>query len=212
MTPKPRPVPPANDCISIMAQAAYDGDARKVGMLARYMSVNHPGRVLTRGYATPLMAACMCPDPDASLATARVLLERGAKVNGRCPYDGRTALHEAVSAKRRELVSLLLAYGADLKAKDDNDASTPLHVAIYANYVEIVRALTDAGASVEAEDARGRSVKYLVGWYSPVDGEIQKIVERIWRIRREARELIKATKRRGRKAKAKPAACRGRRL
>jgi len=58
--------------------------------------------------------ACM----DGHLEMAKLLLEKGADVNYREPYQGDTALFNAVVFKHEQIIELLLSKGADVTVKD----------------------------------------------------------------------------------------------
>jgi ankyrin repeat protein len=85
---------------------------------------------------------------------ARLLLERGADVNG-------GALHSAAAGVRLDLVRLLLAAGADVDRRDPDTGRCPLHTAVAADSdgdaAEIVRVLLAAGADVNATTHDGAS-------------------------------------------------------
>jgi ankyrin repeat protein len=87
-------------------------------------------------------------------ATARLLLERGADVDG-------GALHAAAGAGQLELVRLLLSAGADVDRRDRDTGCVPLHAAVAAGTVGdapgIVQALLNAGADVNATTTDGAS-------------------------------------------------------
>jgi ankyrin repeat protein len=86
--------------------------------------------------------------------TTRLLLERGADVNG-------GALHAAAAGARPDLVRSLLAAGADVNRRDPETGRAPLHEAVAAGSArdaqEVVRALLQAGADVNATTTDGAS-------------------------------------------------------
>jgi ankyrin repeat protein len=87
-------------------------------------------------------------------ATARLLLERGARADG-------GALYAAAERGHTELVRLLLAAGADVDRRDPDSGRTALHAAVAGRAdgaaPEIVRLLLDAGADVDATTTDGAS-------------------------------------------------------
>jgi ankyrin repeat protein len=87
-------------------------------------------------------------------STARLLLQRGAAVDG-------GALHAAASGGRLELVELLMEAGADVDRRDPHTGRTPLHAAVAAGSAgearAVVRVLLSAGADVDATTADGAS-------------------------------------------------------
>lgn len=79
-----------------------------------------------------------------------VLLERGAPVDARGPYD-RTPLRAAAENGNRDMVNLLLAAGADIHAVDEM-GWTPLHAAAHAGKMDMIVFLLEHGADIQARD------------------------------------------------------------
>ena len=103
----------------------------------------------TRGF-TPLHVAAR----TRSVSAVRALLAAGADVRA-TDSDGRTALHYAIRAKRREMVLMLVnEFGADINART-NDGRTPLYIAVGFDFLEIARLLVRMGADVEAKTREG---------------------------------------------------------
>ncbi|MCH7792913.1 MAG: ankyrin repeat domain-containing protein [Planctomycetes bacterium] len=108
------------------------------------------------------------------LGTARILLERGAKVEAKAE-QGKTALHLAASYGDLQLVKFLIAAGASVHARTASRA-TPLHLAasglsLWGNdlqptrsptrYGDIAKYLLEQGADVNASDDIESTPLYL---------------------------------------------------
>jgi len=63
------------------------------------------------------------------LEVLQALLEAGAEPNAKNSKTGRTALHEAVTYGRLEVVKALIAKRADIN-QPDSDGNAPLHTAV----------------------------------------------------------------------------------
>lgn len=72
---------------------------------------------------------------------------------------GVTALHEAVTCEKIEIVQLLLENKTQIKA--NTDGWTPLHLATNRNYVEITELLLQYGADVHAKNNDGDTPAHL---------------------------------------------------
>lgn len=70
-----------------------------------------------------------------------------------------TALHEAVTCQKTELVKLLLRHGAIIRANEDG--FTPLHLAANRNDTEISRLLLNHGADAYAKNKDGDTPAHL---------------------------------------------------
>lgn len=103
-----------------------------------------------RGGALPLHSAAA----HRNLEIARLLLERGAKVNAARSRDGQTPLHLAATNGREKMVRLLLDHGADISATS-KEGFTPLHAAATHKRVSVATMLLDAGANVNATGKAG---------------------------------------------------------
>ena len=91
--------------------------------------------------ATPLQGAAVMQRVD----LARLLLDRGAKVNSR-GEGGASPLHEAAGNGQIELAKLLLEHGADVNAKDD-EGKTPLTIAMEYKQPEVADLLRKQGGA-----------------------------------------------------------------
>lgn len=135
---------PAPDGFTPLVLAAWLGHTRVAAeLLDRGADKDQPARNPTA--MTPLHAAASSPDDAAALATARLLLERGASLEA-IGAGGFTALHLAASQGHRELVELLLEKGAEAGAPSDTDA-TALDLAAERGFNDIVRLLERHAAS-----------------------------------------------------------------
>lgn len=90
---------------------------------------------------------------------ARLLLDRGAKVDGRENVHGLTALMEAAGRGHEEIVALLIDRGARVDLATRNymlcSGSTALAYAAGAGFAGITRRLLDAGADPNRRDKYG---------------------------------------------------------
>jgi ankyrin repeat protein len=89
-------------------------------------------------------------------AAVRALLHKRADVNA-AEADGTTALHWAVHAESRDLVTMILRAGADVSAANRYGV-TPLMLASAAGSAAIVDALLEAGADPNTATAEGETV------------------------------------------------------
>ncbi len=62
------------------------------------------------------------------------------------PTGFRTAVYEAASRGKKEILSMLIKAGADVKAKNLNSGDSALHGAVKYGDKEIIKMLLDAGA------------------------------------------------------------------
>jgi ankyrin repeat protein len=116
----------------------------------------------------------------ASLAAARLLLDRGANVNARAA-DGSTALHVAASTFciYKRLIRMLVDAGADIDAAD-SAGRTPLHVlaAGKGRYRKgAIQLLRFRNASLSARDAGGLRPVDVVPDGLPATAAIRRILE-----------------------------------
>jgi ankyrin repeat protein len=133
--------------------AAYRGDVKMLKLL-----IDAGADVSLEGtMGTPLAQAAWAD----RTAAARVLVERGAKVNQTSHADGYTALHWAASSEEKSdaLIKLLLQHGADPNAGGGENVDafqgtlqTPLMLAKRRGETAILSALVAAKATNETPD------------------------------------------------------------
>jgi uncharacterized protein len=85
-------------------------------------------------------------------ATARLLVEAGARTGVVTRLGAYTPLHLAAEATGGEVVRILVEAGADLEARTSSGGATPLHLAARAGNLEAVDFLLRRGAEVDARD------------------------------------------------------------
>jgi hypothetical protein len=106
---------------------------------------------------------------------ARLLLERGAHVDGR---DLRLRTPLMFVGANLDLARLLLEHGAQLEARDDQ-RRTPLLHAVEAGDLPVVQLLVARGASLDAADAQGNTARSIaeVGAAESGDQTLLKFLE-----------------------------------
>jgi ankyrin repeat protein len=98
-----------------------------------------------------------------SLDVARLLIEKGADVEGRIRFDGalirctsRTPLHVATTRGHLSIIKLLVSAGANVNATTMTTGRTALQLAVEFDQEEIVNHLLDSGASSTLIGGLGR--------------------------------------------------------
>lgn len=167
----------AASSVSVSADGAFSealvaGDAARVRAMLEY----DPGLASTtddRGRPALHLAA-----QSGNAAVIKLLLDRGADVNGACKY-GRTALIVATCANKIDAMKALIAAGANVNARD-NTGKTALHWAGYEGrpwfhdetvtscYMEAGRVLLDSGAEIGARDKLGATPLHTAAWFGCV--------------------------------------------
>ena len=104
---------------------------------------------------TPLLVAAGCPG---SLATMRLLLEKGARVD-LADVTKTTPLMAAAAQTTHENVELLVARGADVNARDEAGL-TPLMATTGLNDLAATRLLLSKGAQVNVANTSGGKVRH----------------------------------------------------
>lgn len=162
------------DLIVALLEAGADANARNSSGLTALMGaasnghaeiqeilLDHqadPNAKFWNGY-TPLMWSVH----RSPVRTVERLLDAGADVNAvsvgdradqEKSYEGTTPLHEAIMAKKPEIVDLLIRKGADVN-RANRQSQTPLYAAVITEQEEIVRRLIREGAVAAALDESG---------------------------------------------------------
>ena len=100
------------------------------------------------------MSALHIAAEEGNAEIARLLLDRGAKVEARTRLGGYTPLHLASGNAHASVVDVLLGAGADVAATTVTGGATPLHLAAKALDGEAaVRLLLEKGAPVNARES-----------------------------------------------------------
>jgi ankyrin repeat protein len=144
----------AADINTELMEAVRTQNVQKVReMIAAGANVNANMNTTNQSGITPLMAAAATS--DGPIEMARVILEKGAKVNAK-DWLGWTPLMYASYNGRTDLAKLLLKKGAEVNAKS-NTGWTPLMYAAYKGHVEIGKLLIENGADVNAKTREGET-------------------------------------------------------
>lgn len=125
-----------NDELTALAIAAQNGKRKATeALLAAGADVNTP---VAKGGYTPLMLAALSGSDE----LAKLLIDRGAKVNAKNP-GGVTALMIAAAGNHTNVAMLLLKSGAEVEAQSD-DGRTALSIAEANNSDAVVKLLHEA--------------------------------------------------------------------
>jgi ankyrin repeat protein len=106
---------------------------------------------------------------DAPIATAQLLLDRGADSN-HSDIFGSTALMKAAEHNRADLVELLLSYGADF-TKTNSQGRTPFYIALLYGNTAMAESFLKRGADLDRFGKPEDSALYIVVEKSLVDPE-----------------------------------------
>ena len=104
---------------------------------------------------------------DGYVDVVRLLLDRGAEVNGQASGE-MTPIHYAAWYAHADVVRLLLDRGAEVNVKD-NAGLTPLHYAAKDVYVDVIMLLLNRGADVNAKDNDGWTPLHDATWDGHAD-------------------------------------------
>ena len=120
-----------------------------VALQAAIDSGTDPNARRSDGYAAIHLAA-----KQGQLASLKVLLANGARIEARDRKHAHTAVHKAAWANRPEVLAYLLAAGADPNPRDTDGDMVPLH---WATDRRIAKLLLTAGANPDAADIYGET-------------------------------------------------------
>ena len=95
-----------------------------------------------------------------NLADVKRHLQKGAEIDAKDNYYGKTPLMVAVDRKNLDVVKFLIDKGADVNAKDKN-GMTPLILAVSYCQLDIVKFMLGKGADVNAKDKDGKTLLML---------------------------------------------------
>jgi ankyrin repeat protein len=123
---------------------------------------------------TPLYGA-VSMYPDHSMAFIKWLFSKGADVNVKAKYNGRTPLHEILNRLGNkytlswnkpdrqyiDFVKFLVSEGADVNVSDDNGWTPLHHVALFDRETEVAEFLIEQGANIHAKDKNGSTPLHL---------------------------------------------------
>ncbi|KAJ5478161.1 hypothetical protein N7530_003670 [Penicillium desertorum] len=146
--------------------AARKGHKQVVELLLQYGA--NPNARGTAGRAPIQEASC-----GNHIEVVKLLLSKKADVNAQSYYDGWTSLHEAVFAKRIQLVQLLIASGALLNVHlIYPDEKAPLHFAVALQSLRITKMLLEAEADpnvLMVEDITPLHLAAAAGWIPGIE-------------------------------------------
>jgi ankyrin repeat protein len=92
----------------------------------------------------------------------KILINAGADVNAKSPWNGESALYIAAkSSESTEVVAILIAAGADVNVRVPSSGQTPLHAASSNGHEKIVKELLDAGVEIDAKTIEGETSLYI---------------------------------------------------
>ncbi len=131
--------------------------------IAGFLAAQAPKLVngIKTGGHTPLYDAVHA---DISAATIQTMLKSGADLK-ESAGEGKTLMHEAVSAGRDELLPLFVAAGMDVNARDKRGI-TPLIQAVKRGAVETAKTLLDLKADATAQEENGYSPLHISLWHN----------------------------------------------
>lgn len=123
---------------------------------AAQLLLDHGAHIDARGYREG-SALCVAAGRG-EVEFVRLLLERGADLE---ISEQRTALHQAVMNRHKDVALLLLVHGAEVNVHDQTVGMTPLHTAAQKGDVDIIELLLNHGADVTAEDSHQATALHM---------------------------------------------------
>lgn len=132
-----------------MLKAVDEGELNE----ARQLILNgaNPNARGEEGYPALMMAG-----EARNMAMFKMLLENGARVDGRSEKRNETTLMRRAEVGDVEAVKILIEYGADVNVQD-RGGETPLMKATRSRKTRIVRELLEAGADMNTSDYTGKT-------------------------------------------------------
>ena len=108
--------------------------------------------------ASKLWIAILDASRDGNRKRVAELLDLGAEPDSPDIFSGYTPLHNAISARDAEMVTLLLDHGADNEHCNNTVGQSPLLTAVLVGSADIVQLLLDRGADPELSSTDDESV------------------------------------------------------
>jgi ankyrin repeat protein len=107
---------------------------------------------------------------------ARYLLEEGAQVNLRDPWDECSALHRACVRGSREVCSLLLAHGADATAVNESGSTPLVHASVHGHTDVVALLLAHGCGDIDLQRAGTRSTALHSAVYNGHAGVVRALL------------------------------------
>ena len=102
---------------------------------------------------TPLFYAV----ENGQLELLKLLVQKGAKVEGGIDYRGRNPLYRSIENGNFEIAKFLVENGANLKLQENDFGNTPLHLAINRRSMEMIQLLLDNGADLNLKNMKNQT-------------------------------------------------------
>ena len=92
-----------------------------------------------------------------NLEIVKLLVEKGAKVEGGLDCYGRNPLYRSIENGNLEMAKFLIENGANLNLQATNSGNTPLHLAINRRSMEMIQLLLDNGADLNLKNMKNQT-------------------------------------------------------